>query len=234
MQNASNIYDPAFYLPLLCFLLSENNVVSCHKITQSGALALAFAACSSNHSDVRMVAYTIIARYYTHLDASRYFINNCSENNCMHCFTLFWNRFTLLSHSSKAKLLWMRLIDALRCGIISSQSELDNVRLNCLVSTFLARTSLIATQPLNPLYSPLQTFLVAKPALDINAIPELLQLFHSSDVEHKAHRHWILETIRDGMKTENELTVAFKCVLFKMLLDFYTCNLSDSKTKVRF
>ncbi|XP_076686746.1 nucleolar pre-ribosomal-associated protein 1 isoform X3 [Andrena cerasifolii] len=203
VQNASNIYDPAFYLPLLCFLLSENNVVSCHKITQSGALALAFAACSSNHSDVRMVAYTIIARYYTHLDAS----------------------------SSKAKLLWMRLIDALRYGIISSQSELDNVRLNSFVSTFLARTSLIATQPLNPLYSPLQTFLMAKPALDINAIPELLQLFHSSDVEHKAHRHWVLETIRDGMKTENELAVAFKCVLFKMLLDFYTCNLSDSKTK---
>ncbi|XP_068980001.1 nucleolar pre-ribosomal-associated protein 1 [Bombus flavifrons] len=203
LYRANNIYDPAFYLPLLYFLLSENNVVSCHKVAQSGALALTLAACSSKHSDVRMIAYTIITRYYTHLEAS----------------------------SSKTKLLWMRLIDALRYGIISQQLELNNIRINCLVSTFLARTSLIATQPLHPLYSVLQIFLVAKPALDINTIPELLQLLHSSDVEYKAHRCWILENIRDSMKTEVELDIAFKCVLFKMLLDFYISNLSDSNTK---
>ncbi|CAL7951618.1 unnamed protein product [Xylocopa violacea] len=201
--KTDDIYDPAFYLPLLCFLLSENNVVSCHKVAQSGALALALAACCSKHSDVRMVAYTVIARYYMHLEAS----------------------------SSKARLLWMRLIDAIRYGIISLQSELNNVRLNCLVSTFLARTSLIATQPLHPLYSALQTFLMAKPALDVNTIPELLQLLHNSDVQYKAHRYWILENIRDGMKTECELDIAFKCVLFKMLLGFYICSLSDSTTK---
>ncbi|XP_076278899.1 nucleolar pre-ribosomal-associated protein 1 isoform X2 [Lasioglossum baleicum] len=197
------VYDPAFYLPLLCYSLSENNVVSCLKIAQSGALALAFVACSSNHSDVRMAAYTIIARYYTHLEGL----------------------------SSKTKLLRMRLIDALRYGIATLESKLDNTRLNCLVSIFFARTSLIATEPLHPLYSRLQIFLMAKPALDVNAIPELLQLFHSSDIEHKAHRRWILENIRDGMKTKNEVDVAFKCVLFKMLLDFYTCNLSDLDTK---
>ncbi|XP_076754806.1 nucleolar pre-ribosomal-associated protein 1 [Xylocopa sonorina] len=201
--KANDIYDPAFYLPLLCFLLSENNVVSCHKVAQSGALALTLAACCSKHSDVRMVAYTVIARYYTHLEAT----------------------------SSKARLLWMRLIDAIRYGIISLQSELNNVRLNCLVTTFLARTSLIATQPLHRLYSALQTFLMAKPALDVNTIPELLQFLHNSDVQYKAHRYWILENIRDGMKTECELDIAFKCVLFKMLLSFYVCSLSDSTTK---
>ncbi|XP_043517352.1 uncharacterized protein LOC122532565 isoform X2 [Frieseomelitta varia] len=199
----NNVYDPAFYLPLLYFLLSENNVVSCYKVAQSGALALTFAACSSKHSNVRMIAYTIIARYYTHLEAS----------------------------SSKTRLLWMRLIDALRYGIISQQSEFNNIRINCLVSTFLAKTSLITTQPLHPLYSVLQIFLVAKPALDINTIPELLQLLHSSDIEHKIHRCWILENIRDSMKSEAELDIAFKCVLFKMLFDFYISSLSDSNTK---
>lgn len=127
----------------------------------------------------------------------------------------------------------MRLIDALRYGIIAQQSEFNNIRINCLVSTFLAKTSLITTQPLHPLYSVLQIFLVAKPALDINTIPELLQLLHSSDVEHKIHRCWILENIRDGMKSEVELDIAFKCVLFKMLFDFYISSLSDSNTKVR-
>lgn len=66
------MYDPAFYLPLLCSLLTENNIVACHKISQSGALALVLAACCSASSDVRMAAYTIISRYYFHLETSKY------------------------------------------------------------------------------------------------------------------------------------------------------------------
>jgi hypothetical protein len=126
----------------------------------------------------------------------------------------------------------MRLIDALRNGVASLNSPLKDVRLNCLVATFLARTSLIASQPLHPLYSPLHTFLMAKPALDLTTIPELLQLLHSSHMEYKAHRYWILENIRDGIKEEDDVDVALKYMLFKMLLDFYTCTLSDTKTKV--
>ncbi|XP_012219592.2 nucleolar pre-ribosomal-associated protein 1 [Linepithema humile] len=203
LYENSGVYDPAFYLPLLCSLLSENNIVACHKINQSGALAIVLAACCSASSDVRMTAYTIISRYYFHLEASK----------------------------SKEKLLWMRLIDALRSGIISLKCPLKDVRLSCLTTTFLARTSLIASQPLHPLYSPLHTFLMAKPALDLNTIPELLQLLHSSHVEHKAHRYWILENIRDGIKEEGDVDVALKCMLFKMLLGFHTCILSDAKTK---
>ncbi|KAL6424428.1 hypothetical protein ACFW04_009892 [Cataglyphis niger] len=199
----SKVYDPAFYLPLLCSLLAENNVIACHKINQSGILALVFVACCSDSSGIRLAAYTIISRYYFHLEVSK----------------------------SKEKLLWMRLIDALRNGIAFLKCPLKDVRLSCLVTIFLARASLIASQPLHPLYSSLHTFLMAKPALDLNTIPELLQLLHSSHVEHRAHRHWILENIRDGMKKESDVDMALKCVLFRMLLNFYTCILSDTKTK---
>ncbi|XP_011634485.1 nucleolar pre-ribosomal-associated protein 1 [Pogonomyrmex barbatus] len=203
LQESNNVYDPAFYLPLLCTLLAENNIVAYHKLNQSGALALVFAACCSDSSDVRMAAYTIISRYYFHLETSK----------------------------SKEKLLWMRLIDALRNGIVSLKYPLKDVRLSCLATTFLARTSLIASQPLHSLYSPLHTFLMAKTALDLNTIPELLQLLHSSHVEHSAHRYWILENIRDGIKEENDINVALKCMLFKILLDFRTCILPDAKAK---
>lgn len=126
----------------------------------------------------------------------------------------------------------MRLIDALRNGVQLLKYSLKDVRLSCLVTTFLARTALVASQPLHPLYSPLHTFLMAKPALDLNTIPELLQLLHSSHVQHQTHRHWILENIRDGIKDEADIDVALNCLLFKMLLGFYTCILSDAKTKV--
>ncbi|KAI4474508.1 hypothetical protein M0804_014813 [Polistes exclamans] len=105
------------------------------------------------------------------------------------------------------------------------------MHISSLISIFLARTSIIATQPLHPLYLPLHNFLMVKPALDLNTAPELLQLFHSSDVNHKEHRHWILETIRDGIKTEKDVEIACKCMLYKMLLDFSNSLLSDTKTK---
>lgn len=199
----NKVYDPAFYLPLLCSLLAENNVIACYKINQSDTLALVFVACCSDSSSIRLAAYTIISRYYFHLEVSK----------------------------PKEKLLWIRLIDALRNGILLLKCPLKDVRLSCLVTTFLARASLIVSQPLHPLYSSLHSFLMAKPALDLNTIPELLQLLHSSHIEHNAHRNWILENIRDGMRREDDVDMALKCVLFRMLLDFHTCILSDTKTK---
>lgn len=88
-------------------------------------------------------------------------------------------------------------------------------------------------QPGNPLYSPLHMFFMAKPALDLNTIPEFLQLFHSSEIQHNAHRNWILEVIRDGFKTESDMEIAVKCVLFKMLFAFYDCSLADKSSKVK-
>lgn len=128
--------------------------------------------------------------------------------------------------------MWINFIDTLRNGIAQTESPLTNIRLNGFVSTFLSRSSLVISQPLNPLYSPLQAFLMAKPALDLNTIPEFLQLYHSSEIEHKSHRHWILEVIRDGLKIDNDMDVALKFVLFKMLFDFYTSSLSDNLSKV--
>lgn len=135
--------------------------------------------------------------------------------------------------SSKEKYVWIRLIDKVRSGIVDTNTLPGDFRPSCLVSTFLARAALVTTQPGDILYPPIQAFLTAKPTLEFNAIPELLQLFHSSDVEHVAHRHWILRVIRDGMKTQLDTEVALKSVVFKMLLDFHSSLLADPTTKVR-
>ncbi|XP_012278213.1 nucleolar pre-ribosomal-associated protein 1 [Orussus abietinus] len=203
LHEADAVYDPAFYLPLLCYLLSDNNVVACHKVTHSGALALVLAACGSTCDDIRMAAYSAISKFYFHVETT----------------------------SSKEKLLWMRLIDSLRSGMATMEIALKDMRLNCLVSTFMARTSLIFSQPLNPLYAPLQNFFAAKRGLNLRTIPEFLQLFHSSDIQHLDHRHWILEVVRDGLRTEEDAKVAFNCFLFRMLFDFYMCTLCDRETK---
>ncbi|XP_011500624.1 PREDICTED: nucleolar pre-ribosomal-associated protein 1 [Ceratosolen solmsi marchali] len=197
------VYDPAFYLPVFTQLLADNNVIACHKVIHSGALALTIIACSSLCEDVRLAAFTVLSRFYFHLEAT----------------------------SSKEKLLWMNFIDSLRNGIFRNELALESIRLNGFLATFLARTSFIMTQPLNPLYSTLQSFLMAKSALDLNTIPELLQLYYSSEIDYQAHRHWILEVISDGLKSDLDMDVALRCVLFKMLFDFHSSTLSDIQSK---
>ncbi|XP_058796890.1 nucleolar pre-ribosomal-associated protein 1 [Phymastichus coffea] len=197
------VYDPAFYLPIFNQLLRDNNVVACHKVIHSGALSLTIMACSSSCQKIRLKAFDTISKFTFHLEATR----------------------------SKEKSLWTNLLEAMHNGIKKLEISIENVQLNGFVATFLARTCLIITQPLNPLYSPLHSFLMAKPAMNLNTIPELLQLYHSSEIHYQIHRHWILEVIRDGLKTNNDIDVALKCVLFKMLFDFYFSSIADKKTK---
>ncbi|XP_015124059.1 nucleolar pre-ribosomal-associated protein 1 [Diachasma alloeum] len=203
LYDSESVYDPAFYLPLLTHLLAGNNVIACHNVTRSGALALLFAACGSVCQEIRMATLTVISRFYFHLEATR----------------------------SKEKLLWMRMIDALRNGIASLESFTE-IRLNCFISTFLARSALVATEPLNPLYAPLQNFFMAKPELDLRTIPEFLTLFNSSDINHKVQRHWILEVIRDGLKTDLEMQISSKCFLFRTLFYVHGSILADPSTKI--
>ncbi|KAG8148301.1 nucleolar pre-ribosomal-associated protein [Chelonus insularis] len=208
LHPPSNVYDPAFFLPLLISSFSVDNVIPCHKIIKSGTLSLIFASCGSTCEGIRLAAFTVLARFYFHLEATK----------------------------NRNKLLWIRFIDALRNGIASMKEQaemnsLKNIQLNSFITTFLAKASLISARPLNPLFVPIQSFLMAKPALVLQGIPEFLTLFHSSDINHKLYRHWILEVIRDGMKTDADLKLALKFSVFRMICDFYHCSLADPETK---
>ncbi|XP_014204938.1 nucleolar pre-ribosomal-associated protein 1 [Copidosoma floridanum] len=205
VENADQIYDPAFYLAVFCSLLQDCNDVPCHKVVHKGGLALTIVACSSACDKIRLAAYTVLSRFYCHLQQ--------------------------LGKSAKEKLLWIHFIEALCNGTAKLEQPLEKIRLNGFIATFLARATNMMTQPLNPLYSPLHAFLMAKPALDLDIIPEFLPLFHSSEVEHLAHRHWILEIIRDGFKDHEDMDIALKYLLFKMLFCYYNCILADDVTK---
>lgn len=66
----AKVYDPSFYLPLLAHLLSDNNVVACHKVTQSGALALVLAALGGTRAEIRLAACNVLHRFSFHLEAT--------------------------------------------------------------------------------------------------------------------------------------------------------------------
>jgi hypothetical protein len=46
------------------------------------------------------------------------------------------------------------------------------------------------------------------------------------------HHLWILQVIRDGMKSNLDFQLSQRCVVFKLLLGFYSSVLADDDTKV--
>lgn len=207
LEFESEIYDPAFYLPLMVTLSTADKLLPTNKLVKSGAMALVLSSCASNHSDVRLAAFTALSQFYYHFDAAK----------------------------NKDKMIWLRCIDALRNGVaqlMGPEAKLETLRLSSLITTFLARTSLISAKDGNVMFAPIQGYFMAKQALDLKVVPEFLTLFHSSDINHKSYRHWMLECVRDGIKSYHDVKLAFKMSIYKMIMDFYGSVLADNDTKV--
>lgn len=106
-------------------------------------------------------------------------------------------------------------------------------KLNTFTAIFFARLSTILTQPYHVMFLPLSNYLVAKSALNFNAIPELYTLLHSNDIRYKEHRDYILEIIGDGLKTRDDFEVALRSMSFKLMMELYNSRLGDVTTTKR-
>lgn len=90
---------------------------------------------------------------------------------------------------------------------------------------------MVSTAPFDPLYKPVNNFLIAKQYVDLTVVPDFLSLFHDSDVESNERRVWVLDIIKDGTKTMTDVNVIFKTMCLKMIMGYYTSVLSDKRTK---
>lgn len=65
----SEIYDPAFLMPLLNFVVTPGSAVSCHRIVRGGVLSIPLVALSSSCPRIRGVALNILQRFYALLES---------------------------------------------------------------------------------------------------------------------------------------------------------------------
>ncbi|KAG5865412.1 hypothetical protein JTB14_037773 [Gonioctena quinquepunctata] len=130
--------------------------------------------------------------------------------------------------SGKDNLLWIRYIEA----VCKGTAILPNFKLNNFAAIYLAKMALILTQPNHIMYLPLSQHLTAKSALDFSTVPELYTFLHSSDINFKAHRSFILELLKDGLRTEKDLLDFMKSMAFKLFSELYSSSASDSETKL--
>ncbi|XP_063537374.1 uncharacterized protein LOC134746774 [Cydia strobilella] len=210
VEPDEGIYDPAFVFPLLSHLLAPGSMASCFKMLRSGLLSLPVVALSSHCPDMRAAAYHVLHRFHMLLETETRHKND--------------------------KLLLTDFIETLRHSLstaINSQPEsgLKNPRLPSLDALYLAKSLMVCTAPFDPLYKPVNNFLIAKQFVDLTVVPDFLSLFHDCDVESSDRRLWILDIIKHGTKTMTDISVIFKTMCLKMIMDFYSSVLSDRRTK---
>lgn len=139
----------------------------------------------------------------------------------------------------KDKLLWTGFLDSLRNSLntaIRDSSENEdssvNLRLPAISAVYLAKSVFVMMHPLDPLFKPVNYFVIGKMSINFTVIPDFLDMFHNSDISYVDRRIWILEVIRDGIKSFTDVKVLLKSVAFKILLDFYNSSLAKDDVKI--
>ncbi|XP_040440850.1 nucleolar pre-ribosomal-associated protein 1 [Falco naumanni] len=72
VKSLDDFYDPCFLLQLFSELTRPECVVACHKFVEVNALGLTVAALSSYDSNMRAVAYFVLASFRSHLEGARF------------------------------------------------------------------------------------------------------------------------------------------------------------------
>ncbi|CAG4988240.1 unnamed protein product [Colias eurytheme] len=211
------IYDPAFLFPLLSHLLAPGSMASCFKLLRTGLLSVTVVALGSHCPMMRAAAYHVLHRFCMLLE-----LETRHKNDKL----LLTDFVTTLRQS-----LTKAMKDAAKEDSIFG--DLKNPKLPAIGVLYLAKALTVCTAPSEPLYKPVNNFLIAKQFVDLSIVPDFLSLFHDNEVESLERRLWILDVMTNGIKTMIDVVVVFKSMCLKMLMDFYTTVLCDKRTKVK-
>ncbi|KAK2727182.1 uncharacterized protein LOC136028169 isoform X2 [Artemia franciscana] len=202
----SSLYDPRFLLQSFYHLLSPDQLVPCQGFIENGCLSLMFSSLTSADEDIRALGYETLSRFYLHLEGARFY----------------------------EKPLWLNLIDSLQHSLstIGSRKESTNLRITSLIGLFISRAANIMSDSQEEMYKIVHNFLLVKPSLDIQQVPEFYILFGSSLPDYKMRRNWILHLLRDGFREHNDYIISSKRKIFRILMTFYDSPLCDDLSKV--
>ncbi|CAF2111935.1 unnamed protein product, partial [Rotaria magnacalcarata] len=116
--------------------------------------------------------------------------------------------------------------------LLKQSIKKSNLKLAPIVALFLSKLVDLFTHPESKIYRTITRFLLKQPYIDLVHIPLFGELFHSSTVEYKYERGWILNLLKHGIKDTIDYTLCTKAYVFKTLMAFYDCSLCDDSIKL--
>uniref|UniRef100_A0AAF5PRM4 Nucleolar pre-ribosomal-associated protein 1 C-terminal domain-containing protein n=2 Tax=Wuchereria bancrofti TaxID=6293 RepID=A0AAF5PRM4_WUCBA len=206
-DSSNQFYDARFILRLLATLLDNDAKMNSRKFIAVNGLSLAFAATSFISRSERCVAYLVLRRFLLHLTE-------------------------LDTDSFPEKCLYIYLLQIFKNSIENPIQRLPHV-----VAHFFARVTKLILHPEDPVYQPVLSFLLLKPNIDVQNVPEIYKLLLSSSTEHyNKERHWCLRLILDSLIEPNDYNILQKRFLafrygIKLLLSLFGSVIADQETR---
>jgi len=186
-----SVYDPRFILPFLSQLLSQEMYMDKHmRLVDSGALSYAISSLSSTEWFVRAAGYHLLVRMITSMDTAKL---------------------------AQEKQVWLQVLYLVKNGLASGSNISRCARLSSLITVFMGRVVDILSTPLSPLYKTISRSILAKPALDLQSVPEFSRLLNSSDLNSTTEQRWILEVVRDGIRDNLDYSLVSRSFVCKIL-----------------
>jgi len=187
----STIYDPRFILPFLSQLLAPEMYMDKHmRLVDSGAISFAISSLSSREWGVRAAGYHVLARVVGAMDTAKL---------------------------AQEKQVWLHILSLIRNGLATGSNTARCARLSSLVTVFLVRVVDILLTPLSTLYKTVSRSILAKPAMDLQAVPEFSRLLNSADLNSTGEQRWVLEVVKDGMRDNLDYSLANRSFVCKIL-----------------
>ncbi|XP_053962407.1 nucleolar pre-ribosomal-associated protein 1 [Anastrepha ludens] len=198
-------YDPAFFVPLMNMCFAPEAYSHPARPVQNGLLALVFAALSSQDRDMRLAAGCVQLRYRAHFEANKFF----------------------------ERPLWLQAYDNIQAGLselrdswVKHKKNSGTPRVPFISGLFVAKTFNLTADPTHLLYKQLTMYLRLKSTFNFQCVPEFNVLFYSPEIEHQAFRQFIVEVIRNGIKSGSDLFLLVTTNTFKVLQGFYGSAMS--------
>ncbi|KAH9381032.1 hypothetical protein HPB48_008246 [Haemaphysalis longicornis] len=121
---------------------------------------------------------------------------------------------------------WLAVLEALR-----NAATVTCPHVPCLVTGYLVSAIEVISNPGHYMFSAVMTFLLAKPVLDIDNVPDFYKMFYNYRVEHHMKRDWHLEVMADYMRCGVDFHISKKRYIFHILLTFFMSPLCQKSTK---
>ncbi|XP_067626664.1 nucleolar pre-ribosomal-associated protein 1 [Eurosta solidaginis] len=204
-QVYQQCYDPAFFVPLMNMCFAPEAYSYPVRPVQNGLLALVFAALSSQDRDMRLAAGSAQLRYRAHFEATKFL----------------------------ERPLWSQAYDNIQAGLselrdswVKHKKNSGTPRVPYISGLFVAKTFNLTTDPTHLLYNQLTMYLRLKSTFNFQCVPEFNVLFYSHEIEHQHFRQFIVEVIRNGLKSGSDLFLLVTTSTFKVLQGFYGSAIS--------
>lgn len=148
------------------------------------------------------------------------------EVRCLGCNLVMLLHHHLQGSRFSMSALWLSVLETLR-----NAATVTCPHVPCLVTGYLVSAVDVISNPGHFMFNAVADFLLAKPVLDIENVPDFYKMFYNFRVEHYMKRNWHIEVMVDYMRCGLDFHISKKRYIFNILLTFFMSPLCQKNTK---